>query len=108
MTDLICDVCKVQPALGVASMSCLPMSIAFCVGCARQPAEPEWAFEYLYSVVGTKGAGLADWISNYHTWKDGRYWSWDEWKTWRQLPAQAHFDDEHEEWMQQLDGDTNA
>lgn len=82
--DMKCDVCGTKENLaGVASSTTGAISFCFCVPCLQMHAEPEWTFEYLYSDVGHNGDGLADWVTELMTYKDGEYWSWDRWKAWR-------------------------
>lgn len=88
MSELTCDVCG-QPAIGVASSCVGPISWAFCRECLNQKAEPEFSFGYLYDEVSTDGEGLADWVSILKTFKDGRYWTWDEWVKWRHETGQG-------------------
>jgi hypothetical protein len=58
MLDNKCDVCGINPAIGVACTS-VPFSCAFCSECARQGADPEWIFEYfLWEVANGDPAKL--------------------------------------------------
>lgn len=93
---MTCDVCKRDRETHVASSTTGAISFAFCNECLQNNAEPEWTLEYLYSDVGHKGEGLADWVKQLKTYKDDKYINWDEWFDWRRLPEQAHFDEEHE------------
>lgn len=79
-----CDVCeKENVVVYVCSSATGPISFAYCNVCVNNMSEPEWTLEYMYSQVGTEGEGLADGVKKLTTWKDGRYWTWDEWTAWR-------------------------
>ena len=76
-----CDVCAVNPAVGVASTS-MPMSVAFCAECAGRGADPEIVFICWYDDFGTDFSKMADGVAdNYITYKDGRYMNYREWAT---------------------------
>lgn len=98
-----CDVCKKETEVHTAACGFGAMSLGYCMECIRSGAEPEWGFEYLYGDVGNKGEGLAARVSDFKTWKDGKYWTWDEWVTWRRLPEQKHLDEEHDRQMAKMD-----
>lgn len=88
---LECDCCRVNHALGVASPAFVAVSFAWCEECIKQQAEPESTFEYLYWYVGNRGEGLVD-LSAWKTFKDGRYWTWTEWKAWADTqPMPEHY-----------------
>jgi len=73
-----CDVCGKPESVGVAS-SCLgPMSNSYCQECACSEAEPFWMFVYTFYEVGHEGEGIADWVRDLRTFKDGQYMTWDE------------------------------
>lgn len=76
--DMLCNCCQRGGVIGVASSSMGAISFAFCVPCLQQSAEPEVMFRYLYDEVSTEGEGIADWVKEMYTWKDGKYISWDE------------------------------
>lgn len=79
-----CDVClSGRDIAGVAASVTGAISFCYCRRCLNKQAEPEWTFEYLYSDVGHDGEGLADWVSSLSTYKNGGYWTWDEWVAWR-------------------------
>lgn len=44
-TDLICEVCKLEVAIGVAASPIGPMSIAYCRTCLHVGAQPLWTLE---------------------------------------------------------------
>lgn len=82
--EMRCDVCNTADNIaGVASSSIGAISFCFCKTCLSNNAEPEFCLEYLYSEVGNEGLGLAEHVANYTTFKDGKYWTWDEWAAWR-------------------------
>lgn len=43
--DNLCDVCHINPMIGVAATS-IPLSVAFCAECAQRHADPETVFLY--------------------------------------------------------------
>jgi hypothetical protein len=47
MADGKCEVCKINPPIGVASTA-IPLSVAYCAECARRNAQPEGVFEYWF------------------------------------------------------------
>ena len=63
------------------------MSFASCRECLSNVAEPEFCFHYLYDCVSHDGEGLADFVNELSTFKDGVYMTWTEWKAWRQDPS---------------------
>src|SRR5678815_26833 len=88
--DNVCDVCRRKKDwVGVHSSSLGPMSFASCMECLTKYAEMEGNFHYLYDCVGTKGEGLADWVQELITWKDGKYMTWPEWVAWRRDPVRV-------------------
>ena len=70
--DLICEVCKENPAKGVASSSCGPISVAYCDRCLSYNAEPYWLIANTLECIGGI-QNLAPWAQHWNTWKDGRY-----------------------------------
>jgi hypothetical protein len=85
---LACSVCE-EPALGVAS-SCLgAVSFSFCRRCCLKKAEPEIMFDYLYDELRD---GVADWVKELFTFKDGIYWSWGFYVSWRKRMEATHAD----------------
>jgi hypothetical protein len=77
-----CDCCRVGDSIGVASSGYAAVSFSWCVKCLQIGAEPESILYYLYWYVGDRGKGLVDEKLLPHTYKDGRYWSWSEYKAW--------------------------
>lgn len=72
-----CEVCG-EPGVGIAS-SCLgPYSASYCKACVNSYAEPYWLFVYTYYEVGNRGEGLADWVKELTTVKDGKRLTWAE------------------------------
>lgn len=51
MADMKCDVCGVEPAIGVAATS-VPYSCAYCVKCCEQGADPELVFVLWANTIG--------------------------------------------------------
>jgi hypothetical protein len=69
---LVCDVCKQNEALGVASSALGPCSWAFCQQCLDAHAEP--AVMIAATIEGCDGAeNVAEWVHQITTWIDGRY-----------------------------------
>lgn len=88
--DNVCDVCQRKvPKVWVHASSVVPMSFASCADCLNNYAEMEGTFHYLYDMVGTKGEGIAEWVNELSTWKDGMYLSWKEWVDWRRNPIRV-------------------
>lgn len=72
-----CQVCDVNPAIGVASTH-VPYSCAFCSECASRGSDPEWIFDYWKEECGL----TPDTISlpdGFNTLKDGKYLTYREW-----------------------------
>jgi hypothetical protein len=76
MTANLCDVCNKNEAIGVASTS-VPLSVAFCVECARRGADPEIVFLY-WAEEGIRPEihACPDYATTY---KDGKYVTYREW-----------------------------
>lgn len=70
-----CSVCG-KPSIGFASSTLGPVSFAFCVECARKPAEPESMFCYMFEEVSDNGEGLREEMNRFFTFIDGVYVSW--------------------------------
>jgi hypothetical protein len=77
MGDDLCDVCRTNPPIGVASTS-IPLSVAYCAQCARLGADPEGVFEYWAEECKIK--------PNEHrapdqcvTFRDGKYVTYRQW-----------------------------
>lgn len=80
-----CNCCGRPGVVGVASSGYAAISFAWCAECLGSGfhPEPEWILMYLYYDVGDHGQGLVDDEYLPGTWKDGRYWSWADWRDWR-------------------------
>lgn len=94
MAGMVCDCCHrpEQKVVGVASSGFIAMSFAWCGECLQQHVEPEWVLSYLYYEVGDHGENL---IADEHlpgTWKDGRYWTWEQWKDWARTQPDPMYD----------------
>lgn len=76
MTDNLCDVCRTNPMIGVASTS-MPLSVAYCAECARLGADPEIVFIYWEEC----GIAPEDHRAPDHavTFKDGAYVTYRKW-----------------------------
>lgn len=80
-----CEVCGVQPPIGVAS-TIMPYSCAYCRECAGRFAQPLIVFETLFHDFGTRyeqlnstvGDNAADELETY---QDGAYISYRQWAT---------------------------
>ncbi len=70
-----CDCCHVEPAVGVGSSACVPMSFAWGAECLKRSVEPEMVLSYLYYEVGDHGEGLVPDEQLPGTYKDGKYWT---------------------------------
>lgn len=102
MAGSICDCCfrEEKEVVGVFSSSLGAVSWAFCQECLDKIAEPECMFDYMHDFVSDNLGGLAEWCQQFTTFKDGRYWTIQEWYEWRltQPPSKAF-----EEYMQMLE-----
>jgi hypothetical protein len=76
LPELICDVCKEEAALGVASSVFGAFSMAYCKRCLDNHADAEWCFAFCAEMNGNE---VAPWVRKMNTYKEGRYVSWDEW-----------------------------
>lgn len=77
--DGMCEVCGINPAIGVASTS-MPYSCAYCEECARRGADPELVFEcWFQDVLWDVDAIVAGPV----TFCDGGYLTFPEWVLWR-------------------------
>lgn len=95
-----CFVCsKTDLLAGVCASAVGPMSFMVCLMCLEEQAEPESSFIYLYE-------GTGDHVAVLKTYKDGRYWTWEEWKAWRKLNPPPMFTEEIIlEWVRRLESD---
>jgi len=77
----MCDVCiKEKPVAGVASSALGPISFGYCAECLANQSEPEWILAYTLDEVGHGDPDkLHEWVKTISTWKNGRYYSGDEW-----------------------------
>lgn len=84
MVDNLCDVCHINPPIGVAS-TMMPYSCAYCRQCAQFHAQPDIVFETWYDDIGvefdtmiydTAPEGLADHVI---TFQDGAYVTYRQW-----------------------------
>jgi len=71
----LCDICGVNPMIGVASTS-IPLSVAFCAECARRGADPEIVFECWAEDIPPDRHVCPDDVVTY---KDGAYVTYREW-----------------------------
>lgn len=76
--EMKCDVCGKNESAGVASSAFGAVSWSYCRECLHKPAEPELMFLHLFENVSDNGEGLADFVQEYWTFRDGRYVSWPE------------------------------
>lgn len=73
--DNLCDVCHVNPMIGVASTS-MPYSCAYCRECAERGADPELVFLCWEEDISPDQHACPD---HANTYKDGRYVTYREW-----------------------------
>ena len=78
MVDKKCDVCNVNPPIGVAS-TVMPYSCAYCVECAKRFAQPDIVFACFWDDFGTDFDKMNPAYLELETFKDGRYISYREW-----------------------------
>jgi hypothetical protein len=91
----------------VHSSSIGAMSFASCRECLDHDAEPEFAFAYLYDFVSKDGEGLREVTEQ--VFKDGSYWTWEEWVKWRQDPIRkAELDTQRDKDYEAVRGDTQT
>ena len=75
-----CDVCGLNPPVGVASSPFAACSFAYCRECLQKQAEPAMIFEYLYCEVAHGDVkNLRPEINNWYTFVDGTYIIWSAW-----------------------------
>lgn len=73
--DLSCEVCKTEPAVGVAScLAAQPMSIAYGRNCLNYTAEAIWIIGATVECCGGP-ENIAEWFWNLRTFRDGVYLS---------------------------------
>lgn len=77
----LCDVCHTNHMIGVASTS-MPISVAYCVECARRGADPEFVFKCWEEDIGDPSRhrnpdGAVTYVDgkyiNYRDWYKGRH-----------------------------------
>jgi hypothetical protein len=76
--DMKCDVCEVNPPVGIASTH-VPYSCAYCFECLKRHADPECVFETIFEEIKQEGRSVDDVIDELVTYKDGKYISFKEW-----------------------------
>lgn len=77
-----CDCCQKEQASGAAASGYVPMSFAWCNECLTRHVEPEMVLQYLYYMVGDHGEGLVPAEQLPGTYKDNKYWTWQEYADW--------------------------
>lgn len=90
MLEGACDVCGVNPPVGVASSVLGAISWAYCRTCLERHADVEVMFAVTYDTCGDR---VGEWLSEMSTWKDGRYWTWEEWLAWRKTQPPTEYPD---------------
>jgi hypothetical protein len=75
-----CEVCHVNPPIGVAS-TLMPYSCAYCRECATRGAQPLEVFECLYDEYGTDFDRLRAEVLVMETFAEGRYVEYKTWAT---------------------------
>jgi hypothetical protein len=101
-----CDCCgKTDTEVHVHSSSIGAMSFASCKECLSHNTEPEFCFHYLYDFVSTDGKGLREITEQIY--KEGKYWTWDEWLKWRQTePNKTTLDQKRDADIEAMNSDT--
>jgi len=90
-----CEVCQINPPVGVASSALGAYAMAICGECLKMHAEPEFIFE---TTAWTCGSAVNDGVRCMTTFKDGAYISWDVWYTAHGEAAAARFDKSYAEY----------
>lgn len=72
---MICGVCNINEAIGVASTS-VPYSVAYCVTCAQNHADPESVFEFFWEEVNGDATQVHKVLVTYY---QGGYIDFQEW-----------------------------
>jgi hypothetical protein len=75
MTDNKCDVCGIKPPIGVASTA-IPLSVAYCVECARRGAQPLCVFLMWEEEIPPEDHAAPD---QFFTFDNGNYISYRKW-----------------------------
>jgi hypothetical protein len=76
LAETECEVCGCAGIAGVASSVLAPYSAAYCRRCLEENADCYWLFIYMYYEVGQRGEGIADWVKQLRTYRDGHYVTW--------------------------------
>lgn len=71
-----CEVCGNRGVAGVASSCLAPYSAAYCGTCLENNADCYWLLIHVYYDVGHRGEGIADWVKELKTYRDGHYITW--------------------------------
>ena len=72
-TDLTCNVCERQPAVGVASSTLGAMSLAYCQQCLIENADATFMLAGNIYSIGPNPNDYAEWFWSSKTFYDGRY-----------------------------------
>ena len=72
-----CNVCNVEPSVGVASLPFAAMSVAFCAHCLAEDAYPLFAIHATLDGIGGP-ENAAPWFTLVRSYHEGRYIGWDE------------------------------
>jgi hypothetical protein len=78
MKDNICEVCGVNPPIGVAS-TVMPYSCAYCAECCQRFAQPIIVFECFWDDFGADFYKMQHGLEELESYIDGRYISYREW-----------------------------
>ena len=89
--ELICEVCRQEPAVGVGSSTLGAMSLAYGAECLHRSADAPFMLESVIYTIGPDPGDYAAWFWDINTFVDGRYLSARE--LFDQLIAQPGFFD---------------
>jgi hypothetical protein len=78
MGDEKCDVCGVNPPIGVAS-TIMPYSCAYCPECAKRFAQPMIVFECFWDDFGADFGKMREGLEQLETFQDGKYLTYKDW-----------------------------
>lgn len=82
---LICEVCNGESGgtfVGVASITGMPMSIAWCSECLKRDSAPAFVFDYEFIFEAEGNIELLNsWVRARETWVDGHYITFDDYVT---------------------------
>jgi hypothetical protein len=70
--DLICEVCNSEPAVGVACVPGIPMSVAYGNNCLREGADPLWALRANVACCGGVDCIVPEYLES-RTYLNGEY-----------------------------------